>query len=117
MSQQSTLLPAIQPSTDCERRATVRYQCSCEASCSSLAPFERLHGRVRDVSTQGIGLLLRDSIREGTQLVIDLKTRNPGIYLTLLARVVRAREEGEGMWTIGCEFITIPTEEQLQALE
>src|SRR5262249_53114060 len=117
MSQQSTLLPAIHGGADFERRATVRYQCSCEASCSSLAPFERLHGKVRDVSTQGIGLVLRDSIREGTQLVIDLKTRNPGIYLTLLARVVHTREEGEGAWTIGCEFITVPTEEQLQALQ
>jgi c-di-GMP-binding flagellar brake protein YcgR len=118
MSEQLSLLPA-QPgpqATEFDRRASVRYQCSNEASCSSLAPFERLSGRLRDISINGVALILGGEIRPGTQLLIDLKTKNPGICLTLLARVIRASLEAEGTWIVGCEFITTPTEEQVQAL-
>src|SRR5207245_7184009 len=99
-----------------DRRAAVRYQCSNSASCSSLAPFERLNGRMRDISRTGIALVLGTTVREDTQLVIDLKTKNPGICLTLLARVVHSTPADEGSWIIGCEFITTPTEEQITAL-
>jgi hypothetical protein len=118
MSEQASLLAAkpAQQTIDFERRVSVRYQCGREASCSSLAPFERLSGRVRDISTQGIALILGTSIREGTELIMDLKTRNPGICLTLLARVIHSTLEAEGIWIIGGEFITTPTEEQIQAL-
>jgi hypothetical protein len=36
--------------------------------------------------------------------------------LTLRARVVHSTLEAEGTWVIGGEFITVPSEEQLQAL-
>ncbi len=99
-----------------ERRASVRFQCSTRASCSSLAPFERLNGMTRDISQTGIALALGTCIRKGVELVIDLKTKNPGICLTLLARVVHSTPEDEGTWIVGCEFITTPTEEQIEAL-
>ncbi len=116
MSQQLTLSPAKSVHPLAERRAAVRFQCSNGASCSSLAPFERLTGRARDISKTGIALILGTSVRDGTQLVIDLKTKNPGICLTLLARVVHSTPADEGSWVIGCEFITTPTEEQIMAL-
>ena len=118
MSQQLSLLPAkTAPGVDhLERRASVRYQCSHGVSCSSLAPVERLSGRMHDISRHGIALILGTSLREGSELLIDLKTKNPGICLTLLARVVRATPEDEGSWIVGCEFITTPTEEQIKAL-
>jgi hypothetical protein len=118
MSEQATLLearPSQQPA-EFERRAAVRYQCSTEASCSSLAPFERLSGSVRDISTQGISLILGTSLRVGIDLVIELKTRTPGIGLTLMARVVHSSFETEGSWVVGARFLTTPTEEQLRAL-
>src|SRR5205823_8668652 len=116
MSQQLSLSPTQAAQHFGERRASVRYQCSNRASCSSLAPFERLSGCLRDISTHGLALVLGASVREGTELVVDLKTRNPGICLTLLARVVHTTPEDEGKWIIGCEFITRPTEEQIKAL-
>ena len=116
MSQQLSLSPAKSVQQAIERRAAVRYQCSNSASCSSLAPFERLNGMMRDISRHGIALILGTSIREGTELVIDLKTRNPGICLTLLARVIHSTQGDEGTWIIGCEFVTTPTEEQIKAL-
>jgi hypothetical protein len=118
MSEQSSLLAAkpARQVAELERRVSVRYQCSWEASCSSLAPVERLSGRVRDISTHGIALVLGTSIPQGTELVIDLKTRNPGICLTLRACVIHSTLEAEGTWIIGGKFISMPTEEQLQAL-
>jgi c-di-GMP-binding flagellar brake protein YcgR len=118
MSEQLSLLPAkaSRHVTNLERRASVRYQCSEEISCSSLAPFERLSGQTRDVSQDGVALILDTSIRVGTELLIDLKTRNPGIALTLRARVVHATREAEGSWLVGCKFISTPTEEQILAL-
>jgi hypothetical protein len=118
MSEHVSLLPAkpSQPTRDHERRASVRYQCSDEISCSSLAPFDRLSGRVRDISRHGVALILGTSIRVGTEVVMDLRTRNPGISLTLRARVVHATLEGEGSWIVGCEFVSTPTEEQILAL-
>jgi hypothetical protein len=116
MSQQLVSSPAQSVQEVIERRASVRFQCSTSASCSSLAPFERLNGMTRDISKTGIALILGTSIREGLELVIDLKTKNPGICLTLLARVVHSTLEAEGTWVVGCEFITTPTEEQIRAL-
>ena len=118
MSEHLSLLPAkaSHPATNLERRASVRYQCSEEISCSSLAPFERLSGQTRDISRDGVALILDTSIRVGTEVLIDLKTRNPGIALTLRARVVHATPEAEGSWVVGCEFISTPTEEQILAL-
>jgi hypothetical protein len=118
MSEQASVLeakPALQ-TVGFERRVTVRYQCSAEASCSSLAPIERLSGRVRDISKEGIGLVLGTSLRVGIDLIIELKTRTQGIGLTLMARVMHSTFEAEGNWIIGAKFLTTPTEEQIQAL-
>jgi hypothetical protein len=118
MSEQASVLEAKLPqqTAESERRVSVRYQCSTEASCSSLAPFERLSGRVRDISTDGIGLVLGTSLRVGIDLVIELKTRTPGIGLTLMARVAHSTFEADGTWIIGAQFLTTPTEEQIEAL-
>jgi hypothetical protein len=118
MSEHLSLLPAkaSQHAAELERRASVRYQCSEEISCSSLAPFDRLSGKARDISRGGVALILGARIRVGTEVLIDLKTRNPGIALTLRARVVHATPEAEGSWIVGCEFISMPTEEQILAL-
>jgi len=118
MSEQASVLEAKPPQQTAgfERRVTVRYQCSTEVSCSSLAPFERLSGRVRDISTGGIALILGTSLRVGIDLVIELKTRTPGISLTLMARVAHSTFEAEGTWIIGARFLTTPTNEQIEAL-
>lgn len=118
MSEQASVLEAkpAQQSVEFERRVAVRYQCGAEASCSSLAPFERLSGGVRDISTHGIALVLGTSLRVGIDLIIELKTRTPGINLTLMARVVHSTFEAEGTWIVGAKFLTTPTEEQIQAV-
>jgi hypothetical protein len=94
-----------------ERRAVVRYLCDRQVVYSPLLTRQRLRARVRNVSVDGIGLLLGDPIDPGTDLAIEMQTLDPGIPLTLVARVVHATLQEEGSWIVGCRFLTRPTEE------
>jgi hypothetical protein len=99
-----------------ERRAVVRYLCDREVVYSRFSKRERLWARVRNVSINGIGLLLSAPIAPGTDLKIEMQTMDPGIPLTLVARVVHATMQEEESWIVGCKFLTRPTEEHLLAL-
>jgi|AP3Bu8745761321_1050154.scaffolds.fasta_scaffold05393_1 hypothetical protein len=99
-----------------ERRAVIRYLCDREVVYSRILTRERLRARVRNVSVNGIGLLLDAPIEPGTVLLIQMKTMDPDIPLTLVARVVHATMQAEGSWIVGCKFLTKPTEEHLLAL-
>ena len=114
---ESTLQPGrTRQTTAIERRAWVRYQCSREACYSSLPSYERFWATVQNISVDGIGLVVSAPIEPGTYLVVEMQTTSRPIYLTMLARVIHAVEQAEGGWAVGCELITKPTQEQLQAL-
>jgi c-di-GMP-binding flagellar brake protein YcgR len=99
-----------------ERRAVVRYLCDQEVAYYALSMRERLRARVRNVSREGIGLLLTAPIEPGTKLVIEMKTVDPATSHTLVASVVHATMQEEGSCLVGCKFLTRPTEEDLLAL-
>jgi c-di-GMP-binding flagellar brake protein YcgR len=99
-----------------ERRAVVRYLCDRQVTYRPLLTRERLRARVRNISVDGIGLLLSDAIDRGTEIAIELQSLDPDIPLTLVARVVHATRESNGSWLVGCKFLTRPTEEHLLAL-
>ena len=117
MSEQTTLVqPEAKKGREGERRAWVRYQCSREASYSSLPTYERFWATVRDISVDGIGLILSTAVEPGTYLIIEMKTTSRPISLTMLARVTHSTPRDEGGWAVGCELVTKPTEEQLRSL-
>jgi hypothetical protein len=99
-----------------ERRAVVRYLCDREITYSPVMSRERFWARVRNISSHGIGLLLGTPLEPGTDMVIDMKTMDPRISLSLVARVVHSTMQEEGNWLVGCKFLTRPTEEQVLAL-
>jgi hypothetical protein len=99
-----------------ERRAVIRYLCDREVVYSPVLTGERLRARMRNVSVDGIGLLLDDPLDPDTDLSIELQTLDPGIPLILFARVVHATMQADGSWIVGCKFLTRPTEEHLLAL-
>ncbi len=70
---------------------------------------------VRDVSAQGIGILLARRFEPGAELAIEL-TLEPGRTQQVPARVVRVQSEHAGHWIHGCEFERALTAEQLRAL-
>ena len=104
------------PGTEVERRAAVRYLCDREVFYSPLWTSERRWARIRSVSASGISLLVGARIEPGTDLAIDMKTVDPAISLTLVARVVHATKQEEGSWIVGCKFVSRPSEDDLMAL-
>src|SRR5262249_59779327 len=57
-----------------ERRAWVRFSCDMEASCRSAGAMKNAGwpGRIIDISTGGVGLLLKHRFRPGTLLLVEL---------------------------------------------
>ncbi len=96
-----------------ERRAAVRYACNHPASCLSIPACENISARVRDVSVQGIGLLMSRRFEPDTILLVEVTgTPQP----SFLVRVVHCAPLATGEWVIGCQFDVDLDEEELRAL-
>lgn len=88
-----------------ERRASERNASGTQALSRPLIANDAIAwgASVRDVSDTGIGLTLCFPFNPGTYLAIDLRTA--GGTRSLLARVVHARDQADGTWHVGCEFV------------
>jgi hypothetical protein len=92
-----------------ERRAWVRFPKDREVWCQPTSPSDTAWlGRVRDVSTAGIGLSMTRRFEPGTALIVELPQRH------LLAHVIHATREENGRWTIGCTFDSALSQQELQ---
>lgn len=108
---------------DRNRRSSVRYSLRV-GSCVTID--SDLHGRedsrerwplvVRDVSTDGIGVLLARRFEPGTDFRIDLPVNCANGAKTITARVVRVESERAGHWIHGCAFARPLNGEQVKAL-
>jgi serine/threonine protein kinase len=101
-----------------ERRASVRYSSSLEASCQ---PTNRLRercwsARIQDISSSGICLILRRRFEPGTVLTAELQGTNDTITKTLLIQVMRVHEQSPRKWSVGCAFDRELNEFELKAL-
>ena len=105
-----------EPGLEVERRAEVRYLCDKQVVCYELAAQQRLWARVRNISANGIGLLLRAPIAAGTELVVEMKTLDPSTSFTLVAHVIHCTLQQDQSWIVGCRFLSKPHEEDLLAL-
>jgi hypothetical protein len=104
-----------------ERRAFVRMASDLAANCR---PSPRRHdagwlGKVRDISQNGLGLLLRHRFRPGTVLTVELRSNSGKLLRTVNVKVLRAAPcfaQGHDCWLLGCVLDQQLTEEELQAL-
>jgi hypothetical protein len=92
----------------CNVRAT--YQLANEPTCG---PHQ---AQVLNISASGVGLLVSQAIDNGALLSVNLRPAAGGAGKTMLACVVHVAPQGEGQWTLGCNFITELTESDLLAL-
>jgi hypothetical protein len=102
-----------------ERRAHVSYSCGQEAFFQPAPqPLSDLwwQADVRNISLGGVALATRRRFEPGAILDIELAGPDGEPVRTLLARVVRVREQEDGLWLIGCRFIGRLGEEEFQAL-
>jgi hypothetical protein len=91
---------------DFERRLAERHASEAQVLSRPLEAAEAIAwgATVRDISASGIGLSLCYPFSPGTFLAIDLQLPGGGTR-TLLSRVVHARDQADGTWHIGCEFV------------
>jgi hypothetical protein len=71
---------------------------------------------VRDVSIDGIGLVVDRCFEPETFLEIDLQNTTCKRTSTLFVTVVHAAQQSDGTWLLGCTFLSPLTPEELEAL-
>jgi PilZ domain len=72
-------------------------------------------GKIRDISSQGIALLLQQRFEPDSFLTVEVENRAQTSALAIQVRVVRTTPQ-PGCWLIGCTFSRELSEEELQAL-
>lgn len=100
-----------------DRRTWMRFPCQVKATYQVVGYEETAicQGEVLNISANGIGLLVGQSIELGSLLNLELQQANGASTCTILACVVHGHEEG-GRWALGCNFIRELSEDDLQAL-
>jgi hypothetical protein len=100
-----------------ERRASVRFPENEEIWCQAKSASGRAKldaawlGKVRDISTAGIGLSMSRRFEPGTALIVELR---PRMLRHLLVHVVHATPDAGGRWIIGCTFEYPLSQQELQ---
>jgi hypothetical protein len=99
------------------KRATVRYRCP-PASSGRLYLAEHVEFQrawLDNLSAMGIGLLLSEPLEAGLFLTIVLKSASNRKY-SLAAQVVHSTLHSAGSWLVGCQFVDVLSEEDLDNL-
>jgi hypothetical protein len=97
-----------------ERRSAERHACALEATSHAIEVGETLSwgAVVSDFSLGGLGITLCYPFRPGTYLAVELQC--PGnTYRTVMVRVLHVRDEPDGLWRLGCEFIKPLTQSEM----
>ncbi len=93
-----------------ERRRWVRFPANLGTFWQTVTSQEICYSaRVQDLSQGGVRLLVNQRFEPGTLLRILLKK-------AVEARLVHATPTPDNKWAIGCEFITVLSEQEVQNL-
>jgi hypothetical protein len=100
-----------------ERRTEERFPVNTDTACTFAAPVAEDFGpvRLRNVSMQGVGLLLSRRVEPGTLLAVTLSNPARGFIKTVLVRVVHATPQPGGC-LVGGTFATPLTYQELSTL-
>jgi hypothetical protein len=100
-----------------DRRVSERYPVNADTSCAFVSPVVENFGpgRVRNISMEGIGLLLIRKVEPGTLLAVRLKNPSKGFDKMVLVRVVHATPQPGGC-LVGGTFDTPLTYQELTTL-
>jgi hypothetical protein len=113
-------LASAGPIAGMECRVWERHPCDMPTFCQPLASRGGgdfvWGGTVRDISANGIGLLLNRRFEPGARLVIELPSPASGTRRNVLARVVHATPLTHGFWLLGCIFPAPLPEDEFHAL-
>jgi serine/threonine protein kinase len=110
--------PARATKSSYERRATARLASTKEGRCQPLRAGEggKWQVAVRDVSADGVGLVLPRRFEPRTVLVLELVAKEDEPAQRFLVRVVRVVPTSGRRWLHGCVFANRLSDEEVQAL-
>jgi hypothetical protein len=108
----------IETKSSANRRAAVRYPSSLDSTCHPMARVKERAwaGKVQDVSSTGVCLVLGRRFEPGTLLTAEFKGKRRGTQSTRLVRVLRVIEKIKGKYLIGCAFQRPLSDGELQAM-
>jgi hypothetical protein len=100
-----------------DRREAERYPVTAGVSCAFAHPVVEVAGpaRIRDVSMDGVGLLLTHRVEVGALLAVGLATPSKGFSKTVLVRVSHVTPAAGG-YLVGGSFVTPLTYQEMTAL-
>jgi hypothetical protein len=71
---------------------------------------------IANLSVSGLALVLRQRVRRGARLLIQLTSGALGVAYDLLVHVVHCTRQPDGKWLVGCEFARELTPNELENL-
>jgi hypothetical protein len=100
-----------------DRRAGERYPVNAGSSCAFAHPVVEAAGpvQIRDVSMDGVGLVLTRKVEVGALLAVGLANPAKGFSKTVLVRVGHVTPAGGG-FLVGGSFVTPLTYQEMTAL-
>ncbi len=106
------------PALRVEQRARPRFTCAVSASYQRVGQpaGEVCPATVLNISTTGVGLVVREPLTPGTLLNVTLGPARQVAAQTMLSCVVHMSDHQEGEWALGCNFITELRERDLKLL-
>ncbi len=108
----------VRPPIEAPRPPSRKSLAALEASCHPIASArdDPWPAQVRDLSSGGIGLLIKRRFEPGTLLAVELQSLSQDFSRTLVARVIHAKSQGGGDWVIGCILASKLDDDELEAL-
>jgi hypothetical protein len=101
-------------------RVYERMECELPVACQPAAAFGREEtrwpGTVRDVSQGGLRMTLQRRFEPGTGLAIELPEDKGGETRTVLLKVIHIKRQPDGLWSLGCKFISELGEDEVRRL-
>jgi hypothetical protein len=110
-------MPTPAPKHD-DRRCHERHSFNLKTSCKLIDLTGRLpwQGECRDLSNQGIRMVMERAFQPQTMLLIEFQGPDQMSVRSLLARVMWTEKNQEGGWILGCALVHRLHEEELSGL-
>ena len=101
-----------------DRRQAERFPVTSDTSCEFAAPVGEDLGptRIKNVSTNGIGLLVSRPVQAGATIAIAVRNRSKSFSKIMLVQVAHVTPAAGGTYLIGGTFVTPLTYQGLTSL-
>jgi hypothetical protein len=102
-----------------DRRQVARYSCHQRARVRFIArpSFRPYRAVLRDISTNGIGLVLDHRLEPGTVMAIQLRSKFTGLSGILSAKCTHCTPLPNGTWLLGCTLSRSLTVDEVRTLQ